>query len=134
MILLKHAREREEALLEAVVRGIDLLDQLGDERERVLALSFILEGTEAAPERIQRVLADAQVKESVMTAAEKLRTEGALQSSRGILLRQLQRKFPGQVSAAQEGQIAGATLPALDAWLDRVVDAATVDEVFADPE
>ncbi|WP_432280348.1 DUF4351 domain-containing protein [Rivihabitans pingtungensis] len=45
--------------------------------------------------------------------------------------RQLTRRF-GELSAAQQARLAAATPAQLETWGDRVLDAASLDEVFGD--
>ena len=48
-----------------------------------------------------------------------------------LLQRQLTRRF-GELSAAQQARLAAATPAQLEIWGDRVLDAASLDEVFGD--
>jgi flagellar biosynthesis/type III secretory pathway protein FliH len=48
-----------------------------------------------------------------------------------LLQRQLTRRF-GELSAAQQAKLAAATPAQLEIWGDRVLDAASLDEVFGD--
>ena len=48
-----------------------------------------------------------------------------------LLQRQLTRRF-GELSAAQQARLAAATPAQLETWGDRVLDAASLDEVFGD--
>ena len=50
-----------------------------------------------------------------------------------LLQRQLTRRF-GELSAAQQIRLAAATPTQLEIWGDRVLDAASLDEVFGDPQ
>ena len=73
------------------------------------------------------------------SAAEKLiqqgrregRQEGRQEGRRGMLLRLLTRRF-GPLPAATEERIERATPDQLDRWVDRIVDAPTLDEVLAE--
>ncbi|MRG97235.1 hypothetical protein [Polyangium spumosum] len=66
-----------------------------------------------------------QLKES---AAQKGREEG-----RREVLRSLLRARFGEVSAAVEARIAGATCATLDTWTLRLLSATTLDDIFAEP-
>ena len=57
--------------------------------------------------------------------------EGELQGERTVLLRQLKRRF-GDVSGATEARIRRADGDQLLRWTDRVLDAPTLDAVFAE--
>ncbi len=48
-----------------------------------------------------------------------------------LLQRQLTRRF-GELSATQQAKLAAATPAQLETWGDRVLDAASLDEVFGD--
>jgi len=76
----------------------------------------------------------------IVTIADSLREEGINlginQGARGrsidILTRQLSRRF-GTVSDSVREQLRGAEDAQLDAWLDRVLDAHSLDDVLLDP-
>jgi hypothetical protein len=81
--------------------------------------------------------------ETIMSTAERLRregmevglakglTQGLTQGRTEALLRLLTRRF-GEVSPATVARIRGASMPELDRWTDRILDARTLGEVFAD--
>jgi len=56
--------------------------------------------------------------------------KGLETGQRAILLRQLGRRF-GAVPEPMAARVAAATPPELERWLDRVLDAASLDDVFA---
>ena len=62
---------------------------------------------------------------------EKGREEGRAQGSASILLRQLNRRF-GPLSADVTRRLAQSTPEQLEIWAERVLDARTIDEVFAE--
>ncbi|MEZ4266085.1 MAG: Rpn family recombination-promoting nuclease/putative transposase [Myxococcota bacterium] len=86
------------------------------------------------------------LKEIVMSTAERLRNEGrvkgreegrqegieigALAAMRRILLRLIQLRL-GPPTREVQDRIAVATEPELARWTERVIDAATIDELFA---
>ncbi|MDO4231453.1 MAG: Rpn family recombination-promoting nuclease/putative transposase [Lautropia sp.] len=63
---------------------------------------------------------------------EEGRAEGAQQAHTLILQRLLTRRF-GELPAQALQQIQQATPQQLEAWIDRVLDARSLDEVFASP-
>lgn len=73
---------------------------------------------------------------ALVTLAERLRKEGeARGETRGkaeALLRLLRSRF-GSVPAGIGDRLKEAAVPELDRWLDRVLDAGTLDDVFRDP-
>ena len=56
--------------------------------------------------------------------------QGVVQGERTALLRQLRRRF-GELNAETEERVASAEVDQLNQWLDNVLDARTLDEVFA---
>ncbi len=70
---------------------------------------------------------DEGVRAMAMTSGERLRIEGA----GGILIHQLGRRF-GPPPAAIIARVETASLEQLTRWADRVLDAATLDDVFAE--
>jgi hypothetical protein len=56
--------------------------------------------------------------------------EDGLETGRAMLLRQLGRRF-GVVPEPIAARVAAATPPELERWSDRVLDAASLDDVFA---
>ncbi len=65
-----------------------------------------------------------------MTAAERLRLEGEKRARASVLLRQLTLRF-GELDARVVDRIQSASDEELDAWIDRVLVARSVDEVLA---
>jgi len=57
------------------------------------------------------------------------RQEGRQQGEARTLLRLLERRF-GPVSELMQARVSAADLDSLDQWLDRVLDAPTLDAVF----
>lgn len=134
LLLLRHLRElrTDPPSVLAFLRTVaDLFNLLPDE-DRVLSFWYILGVAEPDPLAVQSALRDVvepRVLEGVMTAAEKLRTEGRLDGGRRALLRLLRRL--GQVGPELEHRVMTADEPTLDLWLDRVPDASSVEDVFA---
>jgi hypothetical protein len=147
LLLLKHARDSMEGLFQVLAQAVDLFNQLENEEDRVLAISYILELGEFDPQGLLQALGDRtgpEIKEAVMTAAEKLRkegeeqglkqglTQGVLRGERRALLRQLRHRFAPSLTPAVEDRVSRASEPELEVWLDRVLTATTLEEVFAD--
>ena len=61
-----------------------------------------------------------------MTLAEELIAEG----ERRILLKQVQRRF-GPLPAVITERVMAATSDQLDLWITRILDARSLDELFA---
>jgi hypothetical protein len=65
-----------------------------------------------------------------VTTAEKLEAKGRIEKIRDILLRQMTRRF-ATVPESVAQRIRTAALDDLDRWLDRVLDARSLDELLA---
>ena len=69
-----------------------------------------------------------------MTTAERIvreaRAAGQLDAERRTLLRQLERRF-GTVPAAVAAHIQSASIPQLEAWLDRIFDLRAPEDLLA---
>jgi len=63
------------------------------------------------------------------TIAEMWLQEGMQKGEANTLARQLERRF-GAVPDAVRERVATASLEQLDTWLDAVIDAESLDEVF----
>ena len=64
------------------------------------------------------------------TLTEKWKAEGRVEGRAGTLLLQMGRRF-GPVAEPVRERVAGASAAELDAWLVRMLDAGSVDEVLA---
>ncbi|WP_428266894.1 DUF4351 domain-containing protein [Haliangium sp.] len=65
-----------------------------------------------------------------MNAAEELRQEGRMEARQQMLLKQLTHRF-GELPAAIVVRVHSAGVDELDAWLERILVAATLEDVFA---
>lgn len=92
---------------------------------------------QAQPERIEKLTKQLgpRAEEALMTGAEILRAEGeAKGEARGqakTLLKLLDLKF-GTPSEATVARVQSATISQLDAWVERVLSASSLDDVFKD--
>jgi hypothetical protein len=73
----------------------------------------------------------AEAEEAIVTYAEQLRLEGESRGERRMLLRQLRRRF-GEVPQIVVDRVNAAELDQIEVWGDRVLTAATLDEVFGE--
>jgi len=71
-----------------------------------------------------------QMEELMGTIAETLRAEGRAEGRAWSLIRVLESRF-GSLPQGIRDRIAGADPDQLDAWLDRVLDAGSLDSVFS---
>ena len=60
------------------------------------------------------------------------RQEGRKEAEVAMLLRQIERKFGAQAKQVWRSRIEHATTGQLEMWLDRILDADRVEDVFAD--
>jgi hypothetical protein len=136
------AFERWADLLRAVDR--DAGQPAGPTAVRALG-GYVLRTTEVDPRDLhaafERILQ--RPEETIMSTAEKLRNEGiakgmatgiatGIASSRiEVLLRLLAKRF-GAPTPATIQRVHAAPLDEIDRWTDRMLDAKTLDDVFAD--
>ena len=65
-----------------------------------------------------------------MSIAQRWRKEGEARGRIATLLRQLQRRF-GELPKSKVQRVKAATIAELEIWTDRVLDARTLQAVFA---
>lgn len=87
---------------------------------------------ESLKERAARKGLEQGLERGLEQGLEQGREQGREEGRREVLRSLLEARF-GELSAAAEARIAGATRATLDAWTLRLLSAATVDEVFAEP-
>jgi len=121
----------------------DLGPQAGADAMEAFAC-YLLDSTDVTQEELQMHITDpyAYTADGKLTTGYKLRQEGRAEGrvegrvegqTQGLaqaLLRQLGRRF-GSLPAAIEARVRAATPAAVEGWLDRVLDARTLDDVFA---
>ncbi|MCG5531685.1 Rpn family recombination-promoting nuclease/putative transposase, partial [Halorhodospira halochloris] len=73
-----------------------------------------------------------RAEELTMAVAEEWRQEGRLESKASDLLRLIERKFGSQAKRLYKERVEKASLEQLDHWFDRAIDAARVENVFAE--
>jgi hypothetical protein len=103
-----------------------------DGRERLGGLfTYSLDASKAPPETLRPIVArlGRKAEEALMTATQDLRAEGRIEGEANVLVRLLTRKF-GPLPESTEAAIRAASLEQLDVWTDRVLDAASLDEVL----
>ena len=100
-----------------------------------LLVRYIFETGGEPPVRALRALmageVGAEAEEAIVTYAEQLRLEGESRGERRMLLRQLRRRF-GEVPQIVVDRVNAAELDQIEVWGDRVLTAATLDEVFGE--
>jgi predicted transcriptional regulator len=82
-------------------------------------------------------------RDTVMTLAERLhrkglmegKLEGRLEGRQSVLQRQLAKRFGDSVlDIRMQERLRSATPEELDTWAERILDAATIDDIFTDSE
>ncbi|MCG5548900.1 hypothetical protein LRD17_09095 [Halorhodospira halochloris] len=81
-----------------------------------------------------------RAEELVMTVAEEWikrgekrgQKRGSHQTATKTLLRQIERKFGAEAKEASRARVERAALGELEMWLDRILDAERIEDVFAD--
>ena len=81
----------------------------------------------------------ASKRDTVMTLAERLHRkglmEGKLEGRQSVLQRQLAKRFGDSVlDIRMQERLRSATPEELDTWAERILDAATIDDIFTDSE
>lgn len=104
-------------------------------------LRYILEASEAQPENFEKLTKQLgpRAEEALMTGAEILRAQGRAEGeakgeAKGkclALLKLLELKF-GAPTDATVARVQSATIEQLDAWVERVLSATSLDDVFKD--
>ena len=117
-----------------------IVDELGTLTET--GFYYMVANYEVTFEELERLFrnADPELKDRMMATAaetwmEQGKAEGKAIGEAGAkaetLLRLMERRF-GAVPEAARAQVSAASVADLDGWLDAILDAGDVDEVFAD--
>jgi hypothetical protein len=139
---------RSEAVVDALSRFADLVGRglaSPSGQEWFVALSYyLLRASVMAPladalernvgseaERIMRSTADRLRAEGRAEGGAEGKAEGITEGRAAMLLRLLTARFGEQPDAVRL-RLSAATIDQLDRWAERVLDARTVDDVFAD--
>ena len=114
------------------VRGV--LDLERDPNRRAKCMDFIDIYTKLTDNERRRYRLQHPEESSIMLglnqrAREEGRQEGRAEGERAVLERLLRRRF-GRLPPTVGAQLGGASEADLEAWADRVLDAATLDDVF----
>ena len=139
----KYARTRAD-FLQILSRWMDVAREVVRAPHGLEALAqvmrYILEVNEhVGPEALQALLGrdlGPEAKDAIMTAGQQIfeqgREKGRQQGIQEVLLRLLRQRFGDAVTAHVEQRIATASVEENEAWVARVVSAATLAELFAD--
>jgi predicted transposase/invertase (TIGR01784 family) len=146
---LKNARGGGEVLtaMQAWVAVVREVVQTKGVAALATVLRYIVLVSEIEPASIEAFLArevGERAREAYMTTAERLeqqglerglergRAEGRVEGLRAVLSKQLQKRF-GPLSSTVSERLASATTTELEQWVERVLDASTVEDVFVGP-
>ena len=106
------------------------------DRQRIIDLFAVIDWLLRLPQDLERQLwtkimeLEGATNMRYVTSVERIgREEGRKEGEALLLRRQLLRRF-GAVPAWAETRLQGATTEQLEAWGERILDAATLDEVF----
>ncbi len=143
-LLTRATRDDMPARFAAKWKLVRLLYERGWERQRILDLFAVIDWMMRLPGDLERQLwqdieaFEEKAKMRYVTSVERIglekglqqgRQEGRQQGEARTLLRLLERRF-GPVSELMQARVSAADLDSLDQWLDRVLDAPTLDAVF----
>ena len=132
---LRHAREPAElvaglrewgALVEEVMAAPDGAAALQTVLRYVLMVHP--EATKIVLHQIEAAFGDEKVKEALMTAGEMLIQQGEARGELRMLRKQLTLRF-GPLTDAANARLEAADVPTLETWGERVLTAASLDEV-----
>jgi Putative transposase, YhgA-like len=138
LMLFKHDGLTEDLL--AVWRSIpEVVGELTKEKDwtyglGLLALYTVAKGDVSVEELAKLVgeLTSPEGERTVMTTAEKLEELGMAKASRRILLRVLRRSFGDALPSEILTRIDEADAATLETWVERALDASTLDDVFGE--
>lgn len=143
-LCLKHA-PRGAQFVEILSRSSDLMREVRRTPGGWEALLFVwryisIVNAEAAHHQALTSVLEREIgpeaKDIIMTVGEQLiqqgRQQGIQEGERGLLLRQLRKRFGAEVSADTERRVAAASSEQIALWAERVLSAATLAELLAD--
>ncbi len=121
-----HDIQEQAHRIGAAGNGRDLFDALVD---YVFATSGL--PTPVVQRLLTRRFPDPAMKNKFVSTAQQLRNEGRAEVQVSTLLRQITRRF-GKPEPDVVERVRNGAPEELDRWLDRILDAASVDELLAD--
>ena len=145
-LLLKHAAARDliSSVNEALAKALQMFETLNKERLINLSLSYLFEvqddnmSKRDIKESFEKLNLSDTIKTKVMTIADSLKLEGrleerlvGLQQFRSLLVKQLKSRFPSQVTEEHLRLIKEAASDKLSYWGEKLMTAATIEEVFS---
>lgn len=137
MLALKHARNAKD-LRDKVRSWADLMQELlgspSGVRSLALIVRYLLLASDIVPDELQSILTTSvgpRGNEAFMTGAEILQSRSRIEERRKILQRLLTLRF-GALSDDTLAILDRAQPEELERWVDRVITAQSLDDVFAD--
>ena len=134
LFILKNARHGMD-FVPRLHELFDLFKKVGQtsngDQATAMLLRYILQICESEPGEIGNFAKklSKQTYEIFMTGAEQLEQRGRDKERRRILLKQLEQRF-GKLSAEHEERVRNADGEQLQLWVDRIMVAETLEEVF----
>jgi predicted transposase/invertase (TIGR01784 family) len=138
LFCLRHARE-PWVLVQELARWLDLIREVRaapggrEAMELIWRYIFVTSNPARPKDLVDRLLAvvGLEAKEDVVTVADWLQEQGRQSGVRGTLLKLLRARF-GALPDAARARIDTADADQLDAWFDRALSAASLDDALAD--
>ncbi len=141
MYCLRHAREPAK-LVAGLREWGALVEEVTAAPDGAAALRTVLryvlmvhpEEPEIVLEQLDAAMGDEKVKEALMTAGERLIQRGEARGERQGELRMLRKQLTlrfGPLTDAANARLEAADVPTLETWGERVLTAASLDEVLA---
>jgi hypothetical protein len=146
-LCLKYARAGAQ-FVEILSRSGDLMREVhqthGGRDALLFIVEYIFEVNDTEHHQALTAVLQREAKDIIMTIGEQFREEGREQGreqgrqegiqegERGLLLRQLRKRFGAEVNAVTERRVALASPEQIGLWAERVLSAATLAELLAD--
>ncbi len=140
LFCLSRARKSGDVAAELEQSWQDCIREVVDAPNGVAALGtvlrYLLEASETPAERVRNLVRQLgpRAEEAFMTGAQILRAEGEAkgkaEGKAETLLKLLELKF-GEVPDATTQRVRAATVEQLDTWIERILPATSLEDVFA---
>ncbi|BAU56998.2 putative transposase [Halorhodospira halochloris] len=83
-------------------------------------------------EELVMTVAEEWIKRGEKRGEKRGQKRGSHQTATKTLLRQIERKFGAEAKEASRARVERAALGELEMWLDRILDAERIEDVFAE--
>jgi hypothetical protein len=138
LVLMKHYRDRDLAIFIAAhaddVRRLHATEAGRLWLYRLLSYTWHVNRYTDRDSLVRHLvpLVGPEIEHTMLTYGQRLEQQGVQKGQRTALLRQLTRRF-GAVPEPVTARVAAATPADIERWLDRILDATSLDDVFATP-